>query len=113
MLDSGLGTCQYWGMADSTASNSSPRQAFVAIATECDSKGFFACLVTEGEPGYRSMKGNPAKFQTPWYLTVDPSDFPAAERAADEWSARDFGLSPEDCKAIKDSSMIASIRGGN
>lgn len=103
-------------MADSTAPKNSdhllavdrPRQAFVAVATENDGKGFIACLATEGKPGYQSLAGDPAKFQTPWYLIVHGEggpDFEKAQEAALRWNKDDFGLTPEDVAAIVGSSM--------
>jgi hypothetical protein len=74
---------------------------------ECDETGYWPVLVTEGQPGYRPLKGDPAKHQAPWYWGTTRQ---ACMEQCDEVNARDYGLTPRDRADIVLSSVAASMR---
>lgn len=69
-----------------------------------DRPGYFIPnLVTENEPGYCPLSGNPENFQHPWLFGPGIEE---AKRQVDESNAR-FGLSHADALTIVLSSMGA------
>ncbi len=44
-----------------------PRHCFIIQEGQCDEGGYIPSLVTEHEAGHSPLRGDPAKFQTPWY----------------------------------------------
>lgn len=85
------------------AAGSAPRRCFWIPAEPYDEGGYVPALVTEGEPGYDLMAGNPEKFQSPWYWGQDREQ---AMKIAERENAR-MGISGDDAAEIIASSLAA------
>lgn len=70
-----------------------------------DEGGYVPSLVVEGEPGHSPMRGDPAKFQSPWYWGKTLVE---ANSMAIKMNYEQFGLGPSQCNEIVLSSMGAS-----
>lgn len=81
-----------------------PRQCFYILDALKTEGGYVPALVTENEPGYAPMSGDPDKLQTPWVW--GPTKGMPSGQAADRNAQ--MGLSPDDVARIVASSMGAS-----
>lgn len=83
----------------------SRRLAFYVDEAFMTRDGIVPALVTEGEPGYGLMLGN-GPYSSPWYWGMD---IETAQKVCDKANA-DRGLTPEEARAIVDSSIAAQNR---
>ena len=65
---------------------------------------YIPCMITEGVPGYRTMRGNPAEHQAPWYFG---NTHVTCMKYCGEYNKR-LGLSDEDVREIVRNSMWLS-----
>lgn len=85
-----------------------PRRCFYIPNGQFDEHGYIPSLVTEGEPGHTPLRGDPAKFQAPWYWG---KTYESATANCAAENLETFGLTEAEAAEIVASSMGASRRG--
>lgn len=93
-----------------TVDRKTKRQCYVMLLEEHDEgKGYVPSLVTEDEPGYRPMRGDPSKHQTPWYWG---KVFSEAQKVCAKVNQETWGVTEDEAAEIVRSSMRAGkVRG--